>query len=471
MATQRIDMHTHVFNVRYLPVEGIIRSRGVPDLIAKGLAKLLNARTGDDIEPSAVPAALFVAADAEAPVMALQAQTLDEAVSALAAGTPKELADDPDVRAALEDMQRVSAQELRAIAIDHVETAGVQAQFSALYGQLANMQAAPGIFETGAEYLRWFQFLTHSERVIMETLLTTYGNDVHLFIHHMMDMEAYYKHGRCYYDFVTDQLPRMRRLVNAFGGRLLTFVAYSPDRPNDLSIVRRALDDADAAGVKFYPPNGYQPDEARHDALYQELVSRDAPIFTHCTPVGMEAKPGSGANSNPSYWARVLQQFPALRLCLGHAGGDEPWFGRVPWDGSYAAQAVALAASYDNVYLEFGYHEDILDASVRESFIVRLSGLLGTNANLAKKIMYGTDWHMIEKINNHQDYFHAFEAAFADARLAQYADGFFYTNAVSYLRLPAFRDTRAGIHGADDPVVANVDRVIAVADQMAVENT
>ncbi|HEV7428151.1 MAG TPA: amidohydrolase family protein [Thermoanaerobaculia bacterium] len=469
MAIQRIDMHTHVFNVRYLPLEGIIRSRGIPDLIAKGLAKLLNSRTGDDIEPAATPAGMAAAADVER-VTAFQAETADEAVAALAAGTPKEAADDPDVRLALEDMRRVAAGEFRAMEMDHVETAGVQAQFAALYQQLDNMQASAGIFESGSEYLRWFQFLTHSERVIMQTLLDTYGDDVHLFIHHMMDMEAYYKHGRCYYDFVTDQLPRMRRLVNAHGGRLLTFVAYSPERANDLNIVRRALDDTDAVGVKFYPPNGYQPDEARHDALYRELVNRDAPLFAHCTPVGMEAKPGSGANSNPAYWERVLNRFPSLRLCLGHAGGDEPWFGRIPWETSYAAKAVDLAVRFDNVYVEFGYHDDILDPAVRDKFIVRLAGLLAATPKLAKKIMYGTDWHMIEKISKHQEYFRAFAAAFADARLAPYADAFFYTNAVAYLRLPEFRNSRLDLNGPDDPVVQNLDRVIEVANQKEIEN-
>ena len=58
MAVQRIDIHTHVFNVRYLPIEGIIRSRGVPEFVARGLAKLLNGTTGDDIEgPAPAPAA------------------------------------------------------------------------------------------------------------------------------------------------------------------------------------------------------------------------------------------------------------------------------------------------------------------------------------------------------------------------------------------------------------------------------
>ncbi|MBL3597571.1 hypothetical protein JMM63_18735 [Rhodovulum sulfidophilum] len=48
MARQRpfIDMHTHLFNARYLPLHGIFHSFGVPKLLAGGLAKLSNSITG-----------------------------------------------------------------------------------------------------------------------------------------------------------------------------------------------------------------------------------------------------------------------------------------------------------------------------------------------------------------------------------------------------------------------------------------
>lgn len=48
MTRQRpfIDMHTHLFNARYLPIHGIFHSFGVPKLLARGLAKLVNSITG-----------------------------------------------------------------------------------------------------------------------------------------------------------------------------------------------------------------------------------------------------------------------------------------------------------------------------------------------------------------------------------------------------------------------------------------
>lgn len=463
----RIDMHTHVFNVRYLPIEGIMRSRGVPGLIAKGLAKLLNARTGDDIEPALHLAAQALAeGGAPAAEAAARPATQEEAIAQLAEGTPKEMLDDPDVREAMAMVEAVPPHQFAAAAAAHDASAAAPAKFEALYSQLNLMQPA-GIFKSAEDYIRWFQFLTHSERVIMQTLLATYGSDVKLFIHHMMDMEHFYHPGTCRYDFVSDQLPRMRRLVEANGGRLLTFVAWNPERPNDINVIRRALDDKDAVGVKFYPPNGYKPNEERHFPLYRELIRRDTPLFAHCTPVGMEAKPGqTGVFSDPALWLDVLRrdEFKSLRLCLGHAGGDEPWFGRKPFEGSFAAAAVDLAARFDNVYIEFGYHDDVLDDGRREIFIQRLKAVLDANPALGAKILYGTDWHLIEKIEHHQQYFARFAQAFEDPRLAAFSDAFFMGNAVKYLRLANFAAGFAEAHGKDHPLVGHLQDVLKVAE-------
>jgi hypothetical protein len=48
MSRQRpfIDMHTHLFNARYLPLHAIFHSFGVPKLLARGLASLANSITG-----------------------------------------------------------------------------------------------------------------------------------------------------------------------------------------------------------------------------------------------------------------------------------------------------------------------------------------------------------------------------------------------------------------------------------------
>ncbi len=463
---ERIDLHTHVFNVRYLPIAGVLHQRGhLPRIIARGIAKLLNWRTGDQIgHPKGVPESMSDAV--------LMAQDTTEAAAnpaaALAAATPPELVDDPDVREALAMIGSGSTKALLETTMADFDDETARDQFERLFAQVERAER-DSIFATGRDYLNWLRFLTHSEQVIVDRLLATYGDDVHLFVHHMMDMKHYYDPGDCYYDFVGVQIDRMRRLVDANKGRLLTFVAWSPKRPNDINVVRRAIDNGIAAGVKLYPPSGYQADEAMNDPLFDFAASqRSVPLFTHCTPEGMEARPGYGVRSDPRFWRNVLhrpdKQWKNLRLCLGHAGGDEPWFGTKPWANSFAERAVALATdpATPNVYLEFGFHPDILTEKKRKAFVARMAQELDRSQGcLGDRIIYGTDWHMIERLRDHQQYFKAFAEAFSKPPLDTYRDRFFYANATEYLNLPAFAARRA----EGDPVRKHVEKVMKTASR------
>jgi predicted TIM-barrel fold metal-dependent hydrolase len=457
---RRIDLHTHVFNVRYLPVAGILHQRGgLPKLVARAIAKLLNWRTGEAIGHPAAGAqdrTLMAAEPSDASLTP---------AAALAAATPVEFIDDPEVREALAIIAAGSAKSRFAITTAAVDSEDARGHFERLYAQVETAQR-DGIFATGREYLNWFKFLTHSEQFIVDRLLVTYGNDVQLFVHHMMDMQHYYDPGDCYYDFVGVQLDRMRRLVDANKGRLLTFVAWSPKRPNNVSVVRRAIDGGIAAGVKVYPPSGYQPDEAMNDPLFEFAVSRGVPLFAHCTPEGFEARPGYGRRADPVFWRNVLHRgdkdWRALRLCLAHAGGDAPWFGQARWAGSFAERAVQLAVDplTPNVYLEFGYHDDVLNPARRKQFATILAKQIdASDGRLGDRIVYGTDWHMIQRLPDHAKYFEAFADVFRKPPLDAFADRFFFQNAAAYLNLPAFATRR----DETDPVRKHVEKVMKAA--------
>lgn len=472
---RRIDLHTHVFNVRYLPVAGILVQRGgLPKVIARGIAKLLNARTGDRIgHPGAAPkdlmleraeAGLAAVAQAEAPAVGGRPAQANPA-AVLAAATPPELIDDPDVREALAAISTDSPEAMIAAMAAHVDDATAQGQFQRLYAQVEHAQA-DNIFETAREFLAWLKFLTHSEQFIVDRMIQTYGDDVQIFVHHMMDMEHYYDPGNCYYDFVGEQLDRMRRLVDANEGRLLTFVAWSPKRLNDVNIVRRAIEGGLAVGVKVYPASGYQADDPMNDPLFDFASQAGVSLFAHCNPVGMEARRGFGAKSDPKFWSNVLHrkdEWKSLRLCLAHAGGDAPWFDRESFPGSFCDTALKLAVDPEtpNVYLEFGYHDDILDPMMRKKFAALLAKKIDeSGGRLGDRIVYGTDWHMIERLPKHRQYFAAFQEVFSRPPLDAFADRFFFQNAVNFLNLGAF----AGRRAPDDPVRLHVERVIDAPD-------
>jgi len=113
-----------------------------------------------------------------------------------------------------------------------------------------------------------------------------------------------------------------------------------------------------------------------------------------------------------------------------------------------------------NTDLEFGFHPDILDPKKRNAFISRMAQEIDrSQGRLANRIVYGTDWHMIERLRDHQRYFEAFAQAFSKPPLAQYSERFFYKNAVEYLNLPQFAARRS----EGDPVRKHVEKVIRTA--------
>src|SRR5256885_6106201 len=57
-----IDVHTHVFNAHDLPLAGVLNALGVPDRVARSLAKVINRWTApDDLNKPPTPLKLFTA--------------------------------------------------------------------------------------------------------------------------------------------------------------------------------------------------------------------------------------------------------------------------------------------------------------------------------------------------------------------------------------------------------------------------
>lgn len=107
----------------------------------------------------------------------------------------------------------------------------------------------------------------------------------------------------------------MKDEVAHTNGRMLAFVAFDPSRDKGLDIIKYAVA-LGAAGVKFYPPNGYRASsndkpeiEKAADALFAYCAANGIPVFTHCNLQGFEAKIGkSGCNSDPKVLGRNAQE-------------------------------------------------------------------------------------------------------------------------------------------------------------------
>ena len=423
-----IDVHTHIFNCRFLPIDGILkiwfRLVGIPDEVAEAVAAIINAGTDDcsgrplSKVQGQIDTRFTDLEDRDALIEILWQQTPPETFAAL-----------PVLRA------------WTRFAVGGKGKKVAKAKFFALFYEAVRGRPVD-LFETPEEFLKWLILMTRCEARIFRILRRAYPAAT-LFVHHMMDMDNYYP-GSSHYPFVTDQLSRIRDLVTANASRLLAFVAFDPKREEWNEILNAALD-AGYTGVKFYPPNGYRPSEDpdpvvrdRTRKFFSWCVGRHVPIFTHCTPHGFEAYKGSGLLSDPVNWRPVLRANPSLKVCFAHAGGTAFWFGHTEDEGyAYGERVVELCRRYPNVYCEVGYLDEILTPDGPRQFRATLEAILAApgNERLADRIMYGTDWHMIFRLSDHKRYLAAFGEAFDSPILRRIRDRFFSGNAIRYLGL------------------------------------
>jgi len=198
--------------------------------------------------------------------------------------------------------------------------------------------------------------------------------------------------------------------------RIHPFVAYDPRRQAEggadaaqapgtephagstaIELVRYAVLSAGFLGVKLYPPVGFAPFDnptlqpglplaAALDRalglLYKFCESSEVPILTH-TSASNEYGFGIRRLVSPARWAPVLQRFPALRLDLGHFGGEVP---------AWTDEAVGLIESYPNVYADLANSPLVYDDAYADRLRALLPGLLARHPRLKRRLMYGSDW-------------------------------------------------------------------------------
>ncbi len=372
---QVVDLHTHLFNARYVPLEGILRKKGMPSWLASLASRLINRLTGKTEYSEKRGGEPFEVIVTESDDFDVIAEALaDIAARELALGFeskgwpavmeargPQDAAKwqaefrfDP-LYAVLEDLEQAyeagiagekgerptSAFAEMLSAFDGARGAkgvrrsegirkGIFGRFFAPIRWLIEKMVefiVEDAYGTALDYVKFVLLMLSSEQVLLRRLFSGYRveQNVSLAVHLMMDMEPAYADGAPHYAY-EKQVRRMEYLVENAGGRLVGFVAFDPRRDGGLAIVKDAMSRGNC-GVKVYPPMGYKAvgDDAiqklRFHELYTWCCDNGVPVLTHCTAEGFEAYEGSGVLSDPDHWQEVLADFPDLRLCYGHAGG------------------------------------------------------------------------------------------------------------------------------------------------------
>lgn len=474
--TPLIDAHTHIFNVGFLPVEGILLTRGLKPAHAAALTDFfINRleRTRPDFSLAADPLIALVNEELRSgrdrPAFAQ-----DDYFTRFANAVPREALEALSGALTLELEQSISPR-TRAETMHFRLTTAPDAE-DALRRRLdlllreAGSQA--GGIETGgsderllaggpASIVKWLSLLIQHESRLLEAFPSAWDLDSSFAgqVHFMMDMRNHYPGRPPEYDFETEQIDRMEAVASRATIPLYGFVAFDPFRSNSLEIVRNAVEKRGFTGVKFYPPNGYKaignlpadilngPPPAEVDArnlkFFEWCVTSDTPVFTHCTPEGMESRPNcTGRFSDPKIW-RALLQMPGmekLRICFGHAGGQAGWAARINgngqagWKDTYAETVVELCNRYDNVFCDFGYFDGILSGEAGH-VAARLEWVIKATPGFAHKCCYGTDWHLMTVDRRHREYAAEFAALLREnPTLQPISDNFLRANVLRYLK-------------------------------------
>jgi len=295
----------------------------------------------------------------------------------------------------------------------------------------------PGI--TAAEVKRYARFIElmvsqedlkrPGQKGLLRILADFYPPDT-WFALHSMDM-AFMGCGNPPENFET-QLAGLAAIKRSaeWKDRVYPFVAVDPRRSNHLDLVKQYIEEYSFAGVKLYPPLGYWPCDQRlmgEGKLYDYCNRNNIPIMTHASEptairfrdkADLEAsfhpltgKPVSTNDTlthakiltNPDEYRPVLNEYPNLKLCLAHFGGQSAWddYLKRPWcspdeeekkgvDGNWLYKIRRLMTDdYPRVCTDVSY-------TWASSRFTPLLKMLLIDPAIRHRILFGTDFYMVE---------------------------------------------------------------------------
>jgi len=285
-------------------------------------------------------------------------------------------------------------------------------------------------------------------------------------------------------DSVAKQMSIMPALVNYSKGQVRPYVAYDPlrdvvanhktghDLYPTLAIIKNAIKEQGAIGIKLYPPMGFRVYNNKELAdnqfckldksiqnigakldkalskLYQYCSEYDVPILAH-TSRSVENTICTGRRegpyyerANPAHWFEVLKLYPKLRVNLGH-------FAKHDYPGAHNAWSMTIrelllykdaASTRSSFYADLSHLEKIDDANYRRKFIEALTVYLGKKGSterkvLMSKLLYGSDWSMLGKELINKEFLHCIAEMIEVVDDNEGRNQFIGSNAIHFLGL------------------------------------
>jgi predicted TIM-barrel fold metal-dependent hydrolase len=281
----------------------------------------------------------------------------------------------------------------------------------------------------------------------------------------------------------------------------------SAEKYSSLELVKDAIRNKGFIGVKVYNTLGYRPlgntavDKKRQRIfrrnkmeqysvftgeefdqvlaeLYTFCLHEQVPITAHCVYNGIEAYPGASFDfGHPAYWRAVLDEFEGLHVNLAHFGWSRPEeYLAAEIRPSIIAQAVrrltqarerleqsveqrslrALAApardedktawvsvicemltEYDDLYADVAHHSVTEEKNIEKYKTAYRAMCRDFPGVVQRKLLFGIDWHVIARVGGFEGFKAGCERILDDDAIltSTELDDFFGGNALRFLGL------------------------------------
>lgn len=214
-----------------------------------------------------------------------------------------------------------------------------------------------------------------------------------------------------------EQLQELAQLKVKFP-EVIPFIHIDPRRTGFFDLFRKSIEEWGFKGVKIYPPLGYFPYDQRLYPVYEYCLQNRLPVLSHCSPynpvhfkgkyselydllsrsktpidrTGKNKKELCANFTNPNNWKYVLNDFPGLKLCLAHFGSSYYWKKYIDDPGdpeNWFVLIKDLIPVYENLYSDISF-------TLSEQEYFPLLKVLLSDPVLAQKILFGSDFYMVE---------------------------------------------------------------------------
>ncbi|MCF3122480.1 MULTISPECIES: amidohydrolase family protein [Streptomyces] len=156
-------------------------------------------------------------------------------------------------------------------------------------------------------------------------------------------------------------------------GRFHVFWGVDPRGGQDgLDLFERCVTEYGFAGMKLYPPCGYEPGDPRLYPYFERCAHYGIPVLTHTGPGW---GPLDFTYGSPLLVDRAARDFPGVDFILGHGGV------------THVDEATYLCAHRPNVHLDISQFHSVLSADGWQTHLNRLF-----RAGISHKILFGTCW-------------------------------------------------------------------------------